>query len=72
MKGHVSKRGNSWAYWFDIDPDPLTGKRRQQTKTGFKREKDAWAACREAIADDERGQVIDNTRRKVGPRWMSG
>ena len=35
MKGHVSKRGNSWAYWFDIDPDPLSGKRRQETKSGY-------------------------------------
>jgi len=30
MKGHVSKRGKTWAYWFDIDPDPLTGKRRSR------------------------------------------
>ena len=39
MKGHVSKRGKTWSYWFDIDPDPLTGKRRQQTRSGFKTEK---------------------------------
>ena len=41
MKGHVSKRGKTWAYWFDITPDPLTGKRRQQTRSGFKSEKEA-------------------------------
>jgi integrase len=73
MKGHVSKRGRTWTYWFDTDPDPLTGKRRQQTKGGFKKEKDAWAACREAIAEYEKGQVVDNTRRKVGPaldEWL--
>ena len=23
MKGHVSRRGKTWVYWFDIDPDPL-------------------------------------------------
>jgi hypothetical protein len=39
MKGHVSKRGKTWAYWFDIDSDPLTGKRRQQTRSGFKSER---------------------------------
>ena len=22
----------AWAYWFDIDPDPLTGRRRQKTR----------------------------------------
>ena len=29
MKGHVYKRGKNWSYRFDIEPDPLTGKRRQ-------------------------------------------
>jgi hypothetical protein len=74
MKGHVSKRGGSWAYWFDIDPDPLTGKRRQQTKSGYKRERDAWAACRDAISEYERGHVIDSTRRKVAnalDEWLT-
>ena len=55
MKGHVSKRGSSWAYWFDIDPDPLTGRRRQQTRSGYASDKEAWKACREAMADYEDG-----------------
>ena len=25
MKGRVYKRGESWYYRFDIEPDPLTG-----------------------------------------------
>jgi integrase len=65
MKGHVSRRGKTWAYWFDIDPDPLSGKRRQQTKSGFKTDKDAWKACRGAITDYERGRVVSSSRRKV-------
>jgi integrase len=74
MKGHISKRGKTWAYWFDIDPDPLTGKRRQQTKSGFKTEKAAWKACRDAIAEYERGRVVTATRRKVGAaldEWLT-
>ena len=74
MKGHVSRRGKTWAYWFDIDPDPLTGKRRQRTKSGFTTEKAAWKACREAIAGYERGQVVSTTRRRVGPaldEWLT-
>ena len=31
MKGRVYRRGNTWTYRFDIDPDPLTG-RHQQAK----------------------------------------
>jgi integrase len=65
MKGHVSKRGNTWAYWFDIDPDPLTGKRRQRTKSGFRSDKDAWKACRDAITDYEKGHVVKPSRRRV-------
>ena len=29
MKGRVYKRCKSWYYRFDIEPDSLTGKRRQ-------------------------------------------
>jgi integrase len=65
MRGHVSKRGKTWAYWFDIDPDPLSGKRRQVTKSGFKTEKEAWKKCREAMTEYERGCVVDTTKRKV-------
>jgi len=74
MKGHVSRRGKTWAYWFDIDPDPLTGKRRQQTKSGFKSEKEAWKQCRAALADYEKGGVVSSSRRKVGDaleEWLS-
>jgi hypothetical protein len=61
----VSRRGKTWAYWFDIDPDPLTGRRRQQTRSGFKSEKEAWKECRTAIADYERGRPVAASRRKV-------
>jgi len=74
MKGHVSRRGKTWAYWFDIDPDPLTGKRRQRTQNGFTTEKAAWKACRDAIAGYECGQVVSTTRRRVGPaldEWLT-
>ncbi len=74
MKGHVAKRGKTWAYWFDIDPDPLSGDRRQKTKSGFKTDKEAWKECRAAIADYEKGQVVSSSRRKVGDaleEWLT-
>jgi integrase len=74
MKGHVSRRGKTWAFWFDIDPDPLTGKRRQQTHSGFKSEKQAWKECRTAIADYERGHPVTASRRKVAAaldEWLT-
>ena len=74
MKGHVYRRGKSWSYLFDIEPDPLTGKRRQANGSGFKTERAAWKACRDAITEYERGQVVTNTRRKVAvalEEWLS-
>ena len=41
MKGHVYKRGDTWTYRFDTDPDPLTGIRHQPSKGGFRTERDA-------------------------------
>jgi integrase len=65
MKGRVYKRGNVWYYRFDGEPDPLTGERRQINGSGYKTDKEAWRECRKAIAENERGQVIDTTKRKV-------
>lgn len=74
MKGHVYRRGKAWSYLFDIEPDPLSGKRRQANGSGYKTERAAWKACREAIAEYERGQVVAKTKRKVGPaleEWLT-
>ena len=65
MKGHGYKRGPSWSYLFDIEADPLTGKRRQANGSGFKNEREAWKACRTALADYDKGRVVRSSRRKV-------
>jgi integrase len=65
MKGHVYRRGKAWSYLFDIDPDPLTGKRRQANGSGFATEKEAWAACRSAIKEYEDGRRAAPSKRKV-------
>jgi hypothetical protein len=41
--GHVTKRGNAWRIVVDAGTDPITGKRRQITRTvrGTKREAEA-------------------------------
>ena len=74
MKGHVYKRGKSWYYLFDIEPDPLTGKRRQANGSGYRTEREAWKACRAAMADYETGRVVSSSRRKVGDaleEWLT-
>lgn len=39
MRGTVKKDGTSWFILFDIGKDPLTGKRKQKKKRGFKTKK---------------------------------
>jgi hypothetical protein len=41
MRGSIKKRGSTYTYVIDIGPDPLTGKRRQRTKGGFRTRKSA-------------------------------
>jgi integrase len=65
MKGRVYRRGGTWSYRFDIDPDPLTGRRRQTSKGGFRTEREAWQACRAAMRDYERGRYVRQSRRTV-------
>jgi Arm domain-containing DNA-binding protein len=65
MKGRVYRRGGTWSYRFDIDPDLLTGRRRQTSKGGFRTEREAWQACRAAMRDYERGRYVRQSRRTV-------
>src|SRR4051812_28561713 len=41
MRGSVKKDGSSWYVAFDLGKDPLTGKRKQKRKRGFKTKKEA-------------------------------
>lgn len=59
MKGYVRKRGSKWSYTVDIGRDPLTGKRKQKTKSGFDTKKAASAALTELLAEVNRGTWIE-------------
>ena len=57
MRGAVYKRGFTWTWHFDIDPDPLTGRRRQRTKGGYQTKKAAEQALAEAIGQWRTGRL---------------
>lgn len=44
MEGHFYKRGDKWTFVLDLSIDPLTGKRKQKSKGGFKTKKEAQIA----------------------------
>jgi integrase len=66
MRGSVKKHGPTWRYRVDLDPDPLTGKRRQLTKGGFKTKGAAEAACAKALDDAKRNQLVRASTKTVG------
>ena len=65
MRGSVRKRGSTWTLYLDVDPNPLTGRRRQQTKGGFKTRKECEAALRQAIADQHDGTLAKPSQRTI-------
>jgi integrase len=66
VNGSVKKHGPTWRYRIDLGPDPLTGKRRQLTKGGYRTKREAQEACTEALDNARRGQLVRTTRKTVG------
>ena len=66
MSGNVSRRSSGeWQYRFDIEPDPLTGRRRRLTKSGFTTKRQACLAMSNAITAHEQGRHVNLNRRSV-------
>jgi hypothetical protein len=54
VRGHVRKR-RTWEFIVDVAVHPVTGKRRQKSKSGFATKKDAESALHEFIRHVEGG-----------------
>ena len=73
MRGHIRKRGGSWALVVEIGRDPQTGKRRQQWRTVHGTKKDAERELRELMQRIETGGFAKPSRLTVGAfleRWL--
>lgn len=66
MRGSVKKHGPTWRYRIDLDPEPLTGKRRQLTKAGFATKRAAQDACTEAMDKARRGELVRSSGATIG------
>jgi hypothetical protein len=66
MRGAVYKRGSTWTWHFDVDPDPLTGRRRQRTKGGYQTKKAAEQALAEAIGQWRSGRLPQRSTHTLG------
>jgi integrase len=74
MKGNVYRRGETWSYRFDLDNDPLTGRRRQASKGGYPTRREAETAMRAAITAAEQGRHAKPSRRTIAEyleEWLT-
>ena len=65
MRGSVYKRGSTWTWHVDVGVDPVTGKRKQQTKGGFKTKRECQAALNDALAALRAGTFVEPSKRTL-------
>jgi integrase len=69
----VHRRGKNWAYVVDVGRDPATGRRCQQTKSGFRTKRAAEDAMSELIGSVNDGTYVAPDPQTVGEwieRWL--
>jgi integrase len=74
VRGHVHRRGKNWAYVVDVGRDPATGRRRQQTKSGFRTKRAAEDAMSDLIGSVNDGSYVAPDPQTVGEwieRWLA-
>jgi integrase len=59
MRGTIKKEGNSWFVLFDLGKDPITKKRKQKKKRGFKTKKEAEKYLSEQLNAVEKGTYFE-------------
>jgi integrase len=67
MRGHIHKRGkSSWRIKFDLEPDPVSGKRRYHVETVRGLRKDAEAVLAKRLHEISEGRYVAPTVETVG------
>ena len=57
MRGSVRKRGSTWTWYLDAPPDPVTGKRRQASKGGFRTKRECPGRAQRDARPAARGNL---------------
>jgi integrase len=66
MRGSVVRRGKSYYVKIELDPDPITGKRRQKWHSGFRTRRDAERARIDLLSKFDRGEYVEPTHQSLG------
>ncbi|MDQ0972398.1 hypothetical protein QFZ31_002276 [Neobacillus niacini] len=59
MRGTIKKEGASWFVLYDAGNDPITGKRKQKKKRGFKTKKEAEKFLNEQLNSINNGTYFE-------------
>ncbi len=74
MRGHVRKRGTSWAVVVDVGRPPEPGRRRQKWHSGFRTRKEAERALAEIVGRIGRDDYVAPSTKSVGAfldEWLA-
>ena len=66
MRGSVVKKGDRYYVKIELDPDPLTGKRRQKWHSGFRTKREAEKARIDLLSKFDRGEYVEPTQQTLG------
>lgn len=74
MRGSIFKRGKLWTVQVELDPDPLTGKRRREWHSGYSTKREAEDARVEILGRLRRGEHVEPSKltfaEYLAERWL--
>jgi len=65
MRGSVVKKGDRYYVKIELDPDPLTGKRRSKWHSGFRTKREAEKARVDLLSKFDRGEYVEPTQQTL-------
>ena len=65
MRGSVVKKGDKYYVKIELDPDPLTGKRRQKWHSGFRTKREAERARIDLLSKFDRGEYVEPSQQTL-------
>ena len=66
MRGSVVRRDSRYYVKIELDPDPLTGRRRQKWHSGYQTKREAERARVDLLSKFDRGEYVESTSQTLG------
>lgn len=66
MRGSVVRKGNRYYVKIELDPDPVTGERRQKWHSGFRTKREAERARVDLLSKFDRGEYVEPSQQTLG------